>query len=124
MKIEKFEDLIAWQKSRELTKRIYQITRQEPFCRDFGLASQIQRSAVSVMSNLAEGFERGSSSEFHQFIVIAKASCAEVRSQLYVALDIGYISNDQFFEIIALAQEVSRIVGGLRSSVHKTKAKK
>ena len=69
MKVEKFEDLIAWQKAGELTKKIYQSTRQEPFCRDFGLANQIQRSAVSVMSNLAEGFERGSSSEFHQFIV-------------------------------------------------------
>ena len=124
MKIEKFEDLIAWQKARELTREVYKLTRQEPFCRDFGLSNQIQRSAVSAMSNIAEGFERGSSSEFHQFIVIAKASCAEVRSQLYVALDIGYISNDQFHEINALALEVSRIVGGLRSSVHKAKTKK
>ncbi len=124
MKIEKFEDLIAWQKARELTREVYKLTRQEPFCRDFGLSNQIQRSAVSAMSNIAEGFERGSSSEFHQFIVIAKASCAEVRSQLYVALDIGYISNDQFYGINALALEVSRIVGGLRSSVHKAKTKK
>ena len=124
MKIEKFEDLIAWQKARELTKRVYQLTNREPFCRDFGLANQIQRSAVSVMSNLAEGFERGSSSEFHQFIVIAKASCAEVRSQLYVALDIDYISKDQFHTINSLALELSRIIGGLRSSVHKTKIKK
>ncbi|MFO7803949.1 MAG: four helix bundle protein [Desulfovermiculus sp.] len=124
MKIEKFEDLIAWQKARELTKRIYQLTRSDPFCRDFGLANQIQRSAVSVMSNLAEGFERGSSSEFHQFIVIAKASCAEVRSQLYVALDIGYISTHVFDEINTLAQEVARLIGGLKSSVYKAKLKK
>jgi four helix bundle protein len=90
-KIERFEDLIAWQKARELTKQIYTVTGKKPFSADFGLREQIQRAAVSIMSNLAEGFERGSSSEFHQFIVIAKASCAEVRSQLYTALDIGYI---------------------------------
>lgn len=123
MKVQKFEDLIAWQKARELTKRIYQLTREPPFCRDFGLSNQIQRSAVSVMSNLAEGFERGSSSEFHQFLVIAKASCAEVRSQLYVALDIGYLNENTFNEIHQLALEVSKIIGGLKSSVHKAKLK-
>ena len=123
MKVQRFEDLIAWQKARELTKRIYQLTKLEPFCRDFGLSNQIQRSAVSIMSNLAEGFERGSSSDFHKFIVIAKASCAEVRSQLYVALDIGYLNEDTFNEINQLALEVSKIIGGLKSSVNKAKLK-
>ena len=79
MEIKRFEDLIAWQKARELTKQTYIMTRKEPFCKDFVLCSQIQRAAVSIMSNLAEGFERGSSAEFHQFIVIAKSSCAELR---------------------------------------------
>ena len=119
MSIEKFEDLVAWQKARELTRLIYQLTRKEKFSRDFGLREQVQRSSVSIMSNLAEGFERGSSSEFHQFIVIAKASCAELRSQLYVALDAGYISEEEFQQASGLAVEVSRIIGGLKVAVRK-----
>ena len=90
-RVDRFEDLVAWQKVRELTKQIYQLIRKEEFSRDFGLRDQIQRAAVSIMSNLAEGFERGGRAEFHQFVVIAKGSCAELRSQLYVALDAGYI---------------------------------
>jgi len=90
-KVERFEDLIAWQKARQLTSVIYRITSLSDFARDFGLRDQIRRAAVSVMSNIAEGFDRASRSEFHQFLVIAKASCAEVRSQLYVAQDVGYI---------------------------------
>jgi four helix bundle protein len=95
-KIEKFEDLIAWQKDRELTQEIYVICRQEGFNKDFGLKGQIQRAAVSVMANLAEEFERGKRTEFHQLISIAKSSCAELRSHLYVALDKGYIHSNQF----------------------------
>ena len=87
------------------------------FARDFGLRDQIQRATVSIMSNIAEGFERAGKSEFHQFRVVAKASCAEVRSQLYVALDTGYISNDQFESARAQAEEVGRIIGGLRASL-------
>ena len=86
--ISKFEELIAWQKSRELVTAIYKVTNGKEFSRDFGLRDQIQRAAVSIMSNIAEGFERAGRAEFHQFLVIAKGSCAEVRSQLYVALDI------------------------------------
>ena len=123
-KIERFEDLIAWQKARELTKQIYNVTAKKPFSSDFGLREQIQRAAVSIMSNLAEGFERGSSSEFHQFIVIAKASCAEVRSQLYTALDISYITKEEFNAVNNLAAEVSRIIGGLKVSVNKQRTKK
>jgi len=88
--ISKFEELIAWQKSRELVTAIYKVTNGKEFSRDFGLRDQIQRAAVSIMSNIAEGFERAGRAEFHQFLVIAKGSCAEVRSQLYIALDIGY----------------------------------
>ena len=88
-KTEKFEDLIAWQKARELTRNIYQVTTQGNFSRDFWLRDQIRRASVSIMSNIAEGFERAGRSEFHQFLVIAKGSCAELRSQLYVSLGGG-----------------------------------
>lgn len=120
-KVKQFEDLIAWQKAREVTRQIYYLTRREPFCKDFGLCNQIQRAAVSVMSNLAEGYERGSSNEFHQFLTIAKASCAEMRSQLYVAYDIGYISQGTFAKIHSSATELARIIGGLKGSVRKQK---
>src|SRR5438477_5023257 len=115
-KIEKFEDLIAWQKARLLTAEIYKITSENRFARDYGLKDQIQRAAVSVMSNLAEGFERGRPSEFHQFLSVAKASCAELRSQLYVALDVGYLSQDTFASL-SHANEVGQVVGGLRVAV-------
>ena len=116
-KIERFEKLIAWQKARELTQAIYEVTRQGAFAKDFGLSSQIQRAAVSIMSNIAEGFERGGRGEFHQFLSTAKASCAEVRSQLYVALDVGYLEQSTFEKLLEQAEEVGRIVGGLRVSV-------
>jgi four helix bundle protein len=116
-RIERFEDLIAWQKARDLTRVIYQVTQQGAFARDLGLARQMQRAAVSVMANIAEGFERGGRGEFHQFLSTAKASCAEVRSHLYVALDVGYVDETMFSQLLAKAQEVARIVGGLRSSV-------
>jgi four helix bundle protein len=85
VKVERFEDLIAWQKACQLTAEIYRVGAQGDFSRDFGLRDQIRRAAVSVMSNIAEGYDRGSREEFLQFLVVAKASCAEVRSQLYVA---------------------------------------
>lgn len=118
-RIERFEELIAWQKARVLTREIYEITRRGAFARDFGLSGQIQRAAVSIMSNIAEGFERGGRGEFHQFLSTAKASCAEVRSQLYVALDVGYLEEQKFHTLLRQAEEVARIVGGLRASVGK-----
>ncbi len=118
-KIERFEDLIAWQKARELTKAVYQLTREGAMAKDFGLSGQMQRAAVSVMANIAEGFERKRRTEFHQFLSVAKASCAELRSHLYVALDAGYLSSQKFIELTALAQEAGRILGGLRSVVEK-----
>ena len=123
-KVERFEDLIAWQKARQLTVEIYRITAQGEFAKDFGLRDQIRRAAVSVMSNIAEGFERGSRGEFHQFLVIAKASCAEVRSQLYVAQDVGYINQKTFDAINSSTSELSRIIGGLRVAVQKQRDNK
>jgi four helix bundle protein len=119
--IEKFEELIAWQKARSLTAEVYKATAEGDFCKDFGLKNQIQRAAVSVMSNIAEGFERARPAEFHQFLSMSKASCAELRSQLYVAFDVGYLSGKQFEELMTLAQEVARIIGGLRASVERNR---
>ena len=123
-KVERFEDLIAWQKARHLAAEIYRISAQGDFSRDFGLRDQIRRAAVSTMSNIAEGFDRGSRSEFHQFLVIAKASCAEVRSQLYVAQDVGYIDQKIFDTVSSSASELSRIIGGLRAAVQKQRDEK
>jgi four helix bundle protein len=116
-KIERFEDLIAWQKARGLAQAIYQVTREREFARDIGLSGQIQRAAVSVMANIAEGFERNRSGEFHQFLSVAKGSCAEVRSHLYAAHDARYLGQSRFAELLVQAEEVGRIVGGLRASV-------
>jgi len=116
-KIEKFEDLIAWQKARKLTRQIYKATDQGKFARDYGLKDQIRRAAVSSMSNMAEGFERGGLVEFQRFLGIAKGSCAELRTQLYVALDVGYLDTNSFDSLMAQAVEVSKIIGGLRASV-------
>ena len=119
--IERFEELIAWQKARILTAEIYKATSNGDFGKDFGLKNQIQRAAVSVMSNVAEGFERARPAEFHQFLSMSKASCAELRSQLYVAFDVGYLDKKQFETLMALALEVARIVGGLRSAVERNR---
>ena len=123
-KVERFEDLIAWQKARQLTAEIYRITAHGEFAKDFGLRDQIRRAAVSVMSNIAEGFDRGSRGEFHQFLVVAKASCAEVRSQLYVAQDVGYIDQQTFNIVSGNTGELSRIIGGLRAAVQKQRDEK
>ncbi len=122
-RIEKFEDLIAWQKARELTKNVYRVTKIGEFLKDFGLRDQIRRASVSIMSNIAEGFERGGRSEFHQFLVIAKGSCAELKSQLYVALDAEFIDIGTFQSLDGLARETSRLVGGLRAAVYRQKMK-
>ena len=118
-KIERFEDFIAWQKARKLTSNIYQVSNIDEFARDFGLKDQIRRAGVSVISNIAEGFERGRPTEFHQFLSVAKGSCAELRSQLYVALDVGYVIDDDFHAPMTQAIEVGQILGGLRASVER-----
>src|SRR3989337_476091 len=113
MQIRRFEDLIAWQKARELTKNVYLLTATERFSKDFGLRDQIQRAAVSVMSNIAEGFERGGNQEFLQFLYIAKGSCGEVRSQLYVALDRWYIGQNEFNELFKSFKKLSVMISNL-----------
>jgi four helix bundle protein len=118
-KVERFEDLIAWQKARELTRMIYRTTRDGAFAKDFSLRDQIRSASTSIMSNIAEGFERGGRAEFHQFLVIAKGSCAEVRSQLYVALDAEYVSEAEFLRLQESAVEVAKIVSALRSAVQR-----
>ncbi len=109
----KFEEIECWKRARELTRRIYKISGKEPFARDFGLKDQIRRASVSVMSNIAEGYDRSGTGEFVQFLAIAKGSAAEVRCQLYVAADQGYIDGSEFNELSSLAAEAGFMVGGL-----------
>ncbi len=110
--IKRFEDIEAWQKARQLVRDVYEVTSLGTFAKDFGLKDQIRRAAVSVMSNIAEGFERGGDKEFSHFLSLAKASCGEVRSQLYVALDQTYVTDEQFRAISEQAIRVSEMIGG------------
>src|ERR1700734_875276 len=96
MTITQFEDIEAWKLGRKLTRAIYRVSKTGEFARDFALRDQIRRAALSITSNIAEGFERGGNREFIQFLSFAKGSCGEVRDQLYVALDEQYISQEQF----------------------------
>ncbi|GAB5534774.1 MAG: four helix bundle protein [Rubricoccaceae bacterium] len=109
----RFEDLEVWQDARQLTRDIYQMARAGDFARDFGLRDQICRAAVSVMSNIAEGFESGSDPQFARFLRIAKGSAGEIRSQLYCALDLGYIDQTTFVRLRSDAERISRRAGGL-----------
>lgn len=115
--IQKFEDLLAWQKSRELTREVYTALQN---CRDYGFRDQIQRASVSIMSNIAEGFESGTKQEFLNYLYIAKGSAGEVRAQLYAAHDIGYLHLETFKSLNSLALECSRLLSsfikGLKSS--------
>jgi four helix bundle protein len=119
-RIERFEDILSWQKARVLTQKVYGLTKQELFGRDFALKDQIRRASISTMSNIAEGYERGGDKEFHQFLALAKGSCGEVRSQLYVALDQGYVKETAFSEIQETAVETSRLISGLMAYLAKS----
>jgi four helix bundle protein len=113
--ISRFEDIDAWKKARELTDAIYEVTEFDEFSQDYGLKDQIRRASVSMMSNIAEGFERGGNQEFIQFLFQARASCAEVQSQLYVAKDRDYISEETFERVYSLAVEASKLISGFIS---------
>ena len=111
-KIKQFEDIESWKRARNLTNQIYKVSSSGKFVRDFGLKDQIRRASVSILSNIAEGFERGGDNEFLQVLAVAKGSCGEARAQLYVALDQGYISLDQFETLSKAATEVSQLLSG------------
>ena len=111
MKIEKFEDVNAWQEARKLVKIVYDTTKScETFSKDYRFKDQITAAAVSIMSNISEGFSRRSNKEFIQFLFVAKASNAEVQSHLYVALDQGYINKDRFNRIYEQSDKVARLI--------------
>jgi four helix bundle protein len=114
MKIDKFEDILAWKRSRQLTILVKQNFKN---CRDFSFKDQIQRATVSIMNNIAEGFERQSNKEFKHFLFVAKGSAGEVRSMLYVALDEADITQAQFEEMYALSLETAKLLSGLIKSI-------
>jgi four helix bundle protein len=122
-KIERFEDIEAWQKARVLTREVYQLTRQGLACRDFRYIDQIRSASCSIMSNIAEGYERDGNAEFKQFLYIAKASAGEVRSQLYVGLDVGYFAEADFRRLSSLVTEVVRMIAGFIRYLEQTELK-
>src|SRR3989344_7068922 len=109
MKIEKFEDIIAWQKGKELTLNVYLILKN---CKDFSFKNQIERASVSIMNNIAEGFERRTNQELLHFLYIAKGSCGEVRSMLYLASELKYGSEKEFNNLHNLTVEISKMLSG------------
>lgn len=121
MKIERFEEIESWKEARLLVKDVYRLLAR---CKDYGFISQIQRAAISVMSNIAEGFDRGSNKEFIQFLVISRGSVAEVRSLVYAGLDIGYFNNEAYEKLMLRCSKLTNLLDGflrfLRSSQRKS----
>jgi four helix bundle protein len=115
--IQTFQESEAWKKARKLTCLVYDASSKGKFASDFGLRDQIRRGSVSIMSNIAEGFERGGKREFKRFLTYSLGSAGEVKSLLYVALDVGYLSDDGFKALFNLASEISRIVVRFRQSL-------
>ncbi len=113
MQVKNFEDLEIWKEAKRLTGEIYKLTKDSKFSKDFDLSRQIRSAAVSIMSNIAEGFERGGNQEFIQFLYIAKGSCGEVRSQLYVALDQAYIAEKGFDDVNRSFRRLSIMISNL-----------
>ncbi|MFV8334973.1 four helix bundle protein [Flavobacterium sp. RSP49] len=111
-KFKSFEEINSWQKSRLFNKRIYEITENTIFKKDFDLVRQIRRASISISSNIAEGFERNTDKEFVYFLYVSKASAAEVRSQLYLALDLNYISKIEFDELYLNVSDISKLLSG------------
>jgi four helix bundle protein len=120
MKITKFEDLKIWQIALKITKEIYEITSKKEFSKDFSLRDQIRRAIISVSSNIVEGFEKNNNNEFIRFLKIAKGSIGEVRNQLYIALAVKYIDQDEFDklnnELIELANQVGKLISYLEKN--------
>jgi len=120
-KIERFEDVQAWQRARELNRKIYTVTGKGEFFKDFALRDQIRRAAISIMLNIAEGFARRSNKEFKQFLFIAHGSAAEVQSALYIAKDQNYIDDGEFQTLYQDTEEVSKMIAGFIKYLGKTK---
>ena len=115
--IRKFEDIVAWQEARKLVSSIYQLTNTGVLAKDYGMRDQIQRAAVSAMTNIAEGFDCESKIEFARFLGIARRSAVEVQSLLYAALDVGYINQEKFNVEYQQAEKTKALIGGLKRSL-------
>lgn len=116
-KIEKFEDLIVWQKALKVSKKVYILSSGGPWARDHSLKNQIRKASVSVISNIAEGFGRHGNRDFKHFLSMANGSVNEVRAQLHLARELGYVTSSEITDLIELCSEVSRMIKGLRNSV-------
>jgi four helix bundle protein len=114
MKIEKFEDIIAWQKAKTLTLDVYVSLKD---CRDYSFRDQIQRAATSIMNNIAEGFERRTNREMIQYLFIAKGSCGEVRSMLHLGLELKYLTSDQYDRMLSISLDASKLLSGFIKSL-------
>jgi len=112
MTIQRFEDIQSWQEAKKLTVEIYRLTNQNAFSRDFALRDQIRRASVSIMANIAEGFGRKGRKDFMRFLNIANGSALEVQSHLHIAIELGYISSEEFDACYKQAHSVSRLIGG------------
>lgn len=110
--IRHFRDIEAWQKARELTNSVYAVSGKGAFARDFALRNQVRKAAISVVANIAEGFERGGNAEFIQFLSVAKGSAGEVEAQLYIALDQGYVTQEEFKAIEAQIRSTKKLISG------------
>lgn len=120
MAVRIFEELEVWKEARRLTQRVYRLTKNENFSKDFALRDQIRRATVSIMSNIAEGFERGGNQEFVQFLYVAKASCGEVRSQVYVAFDQSYVATAEVDELTNSFKRLSSMISNLITYLRKS----
>ncbi|MCZ2127033.1 MAG: four helix bundle protein [Anaerolineales bacterium] len=119
--VKNFEELNSWQKARELARCVYELTRKEKFSKDFGLRDQIQRASSSVMHNIAEGFESGYNAEFIRFLKMARRSAGEVQSELYLALDAGYITDEEMWKAYNLCVETKKLLNGFIAYLNKNK---
>lgn len=116
-KIEKFEDLIVWQKALKVCKKTYVLSSGGPWARDFTLKDQVRKASISVISNISEGFGRHGKQDFRHFLSMANGSANEVRAQLHLARELGYVTSSEITDLIDLCSEVSRMIKGLRNSV-------
>jgi four helix bundle protein len=123
MPVTRFEELTVWKRSREFNREVYRLTQKRAFTRDFAMTTQLRRASLSVMNNIAEGFERYRRNEFMQFLSTSKGSAGEVRSMLYAAFDIGYIDTREFETMLAQAEELGRIIGSFRAGLDKSQPK-